>query len=336
MRQFLRRLSLIFIVAVVIAAGFVYSEWRRWQDQPLPIGETVIINVGQGTPVGALARDLKRQGVLEHARDLEWQARVRGLSGRIRAGEYRLQPGLTAAGLLDKLVAGEVILHALTIIEGSTFADLIRQVRAHPALKQTLPPDAGPAAVAGALGIEGHPEGRFLPETYRFPRGTTDLEFLRRTHRALEEYLARAWQARAEGLPYARPYEALIMASIVEKETALEEERFRIAGVFVRRLQKGMRLQTDPTVIYGLGEDFDGNLTRRHLTTDTAYNTYTRGGLPPTPICLPGKAAIDAALHPAEGDELYFVATGDGGHAFAATLEEHNRNVRRYQLGRDD
>lgn len=336
MKRILRGLTLILLLAIVIGAGYGYSEYRRWQEEALPIEQETIITVGPGTPLSVLATDLARRGLLHHARDLKWLALLRGDAEQIKAGEYRLQAGITTAGLLDKLVTGQVIQHAITIIEGTTFADLMRQVRAHRALRQTLPADAGPAQIAEAVGIDGNPEGRFLPETYRFPRGTTDVEFLRRAHEALQSYLDKAWAQRAADLPYDSPYEALIMASIVEKETAVEEERFRIAGVFVRRLQKGMRLQTDPTVIYGLGEDFDGNLTRRHLTTDTAYNTYTRGGLPPTPICLPGRAAIEAALQPAEGEALYFVATGDGRHAFARTLEEHNRNVRRYQLNGSD
>ena len=179
-----------------------------------------------------------------------------------------------------------------------------------------------------------HPEGRFLPETYQFPRGSTDLEFLRRAYLGMEQALAEAWERRAKDLPLDSPYEALILASIVEKETGLASERARIAGVFVRRLKRGMRLQTDPTVIYGLGEGFDGNLRRKDLRTDTAYNTYTRQGLPPTPICLPGLDAIEAVLHPDEGNSLYFVARGDGSHEFSDTLKAHNRAVRKYQLKR--
>jgi UPF0755 protein len=183
----------------------------------------------------------------------------------------------------------------------------------------------------------GHPdldaEGRFFPDTYLFPRGTTDIAYLKRAYAAAEKNLEEQWAARASDLPYRSPYEALIMASIVERETAVPDERPMIAGVFIRRLAKGMRLQTDPTVIYGLGESFDGNLRKRDLLADAPYNTYTRAGLPPTPICLPGRAALAAALHPAAGDALYFVARGDGSHQFSATLQEHEAAVRRYQLG---
>ena len=243
--------------------------------------------------------------------------------------------GLTPAALLDLLVSGKVIEYSLTLVEGWTFAQVLEATRSHPVLVQSLAPDAGPGDVMTALGHPGeHPEGRYFPDTYQFPRGTTDLQVLARSYDRMAEVLAREWDARAEGLPITDPYEALTLASIVEKETGRAEERPAIAGVFVRRLEKGMLLQTDPTVIYGLGDAFDGNLRRRDLERDTPYNTYTRAGLTPTPICMPGRDAIHAVLHPADGDALYFVATGDGGHHFSATLSEHNRAVRRYQLNR--
>jgi UPF0755 protein len=231
------------------------------------------------------------------------------------------------------LVNGEVVQHSLTIIEGWTFQQLLQAVRSHPMLTQTLA-DADPQAVMEALAEPGtHPEGWFYPDTYRFPRGTSDVEFLRRAYRVMQQRLAAEWEKRAEGLPLKSPYEALVLASLIERETAVAAERTRIAGVFVRRLRKGMRLQTDPTVIYGMGDAYEGRIRWRDLRTDTPYNTYTRHGLPPTPIAMPSGAAINAALNPADGKELYFVSRGDGSHHFSATLEEHNAAVRCYQLG---
>jgi UPF0755 protein len=234
--------------------------------------------------------------------------------------------------LLRKFVTGDVRLYSFTIVEGWTFRDLMSGLHRHDAIRKTLA-DEGWQQLVGSLGSDAtHPEGLFLPETYRFAKGTSDREVLRRAYEMMARALDEEWSSRAADLPLADPYEALILASIVERETAREDERARIAGVFVRRLQKGMRLQTDPTVIYGIGPDFDGNLTRRDLQTSTPYNTYTRAGLPPTPIALPGRAAIHAALNPAPGPELYFVATGlpDGSHRFSATKAEHDAAVAEY------
>jgi UPF0755 protein len=262
----------------------------------------------------------------------EWYGRLSGQAGRVRAGEYRIPAGSTPRQVMERLVSGEVLLHALTIVEGWTFHQMRRAINAHPAIRVTL--DGVPdEEVMALLGREGeHPEGWFLPETYRFPRGTSDVELMRIAHHAMVRALEAAWEGRRENLPLRSPYEALILASIIERETGLAVERPEIAGVFVRRLERGMRLQTDPTVIYGLGLDFEGRLRRVHLDTDTPYNTYTRGGLPPTPIALPGKESLAAAVQPLEGHTLYFVATGrpDGSHYFSTTLEEHNRAVQRY------
>jgi UPF0755 protein len=224
--------------------------------------------------------------------------------------------------------------HALTIIEGWTFKQLMAAVRRHQALTQTL---AGveEQEVMSRLGLEAmHPEGWFYPDTYHFPKGTTDAEFLRRAHQRMTTFLQTAWEKRDKDLPLDSPYQALILASIIEKETGVPSERSKIAGVFIRRLRKGMRLQTDPTVIYGMGERYDGNIRRRDLVTDTPYNTYVHKGLTPTPIAMPSGMAIEAALHPEDGTALYFVATGDGGHHFSNTLEAHNEAVRKYQLKR--
>ncbi len=317
------------------AGAWLAADLHAFLDRPLRLPpEGIVHEVAPGTSLAALAHALAARGVLDRPRYLVWYARWRGIARRIRAGEYHLPAGTTPRGLLEMLVAGRVRLHRLTVVEGWTFRELRAALRAHPAIVQTLG-DADGAAVMAEIGHPGeHPEGRFLPDTYRFPKGTTDVAFLRRAYEAMEAFLARAWAGRAPGLPLASPYEALVLASIVEKETSVPEERPLVAGVFVRRLARGMRLQADPTVIYGLGEAFDGNLRRRDLRRDTPYNTYTRAGLPPTPICLPGRASIEAVLHPAPGDALYFVAKGDGTHHFSATLAEHERAVRRYQLRR--
>jgi UPF0755 protein len=257
-------------------------------------------------------------------------ARFSGDATRIRAGEYLLTPGLTSLTLLDKLVAGEVVLHQVTVVEGSRFADMLAALRAHPAIvASTLDGDAIMAAL-GAPGV--HPEGQFFPDTYRFERGTPELEVLRSAHAALVTRLDAAWRNRDPAIALRSEYDALVLASIIEKETALAAERPLIAGVFHRRLARNMRLQTDPTVIYGLGAAFDGNLRRRDLDTDGPYNTYTRAGLPPTPIALPGQGSLEAAVSPDSGDAIYFVATGrgDGSHYFSATFEEHQRAVGEY------
>lgn len=332
MRKILKLIPLL-LIALAIAAGYV--TWQRWQTQPLPLEAARDLDVPTGSTLDGLARQLETEGLVHSAWELKVLARLRGDAAQIKAGEYVLQPGMTLDGLLDQLVAGRVKLHALTIVEGTTFADMLAQLRAHEAVSWTLE-DATPMEIAERLELPGdHPEGWFLPETYHFPRGTTDIAFLARAHAAMEDVLAAAWAERDDELPIETPYEALILASIIEKETAVESERTRIAGVFTRRLEKGMRLQTDPTVIYGLGEDYRGDIRSRHLRADTPYNTYTRSGLPPTPIALPSRESVFAAVHPAPGEALYFVARGPGReHVFSATLEEHNRAVREYAMQR--
>jgi len=287
-----------------------------------------------GSNLTAVAYKLQRLNILEHPRYLLWSARWQDKANQIKAGEYIIEPGTTVAALLEKITRGDVIQYPLAIIEGWTFRQLLQYLAGLDALKHTL--DGLPQEeVMVRIGKAGeHPEGRFFPDTYYYTRGMSDIKVLHRAYQAMEQFLSQAWQERDTGLPYQSAYEALTMASIIEKETAAPEERGQIAGVFVRRLQKRMRLQTDPTVIYGIGEHFDGNLRRRDLKTDTPYNTYRRHGLPPTPIALPGADSIMAALHPEDGDTLYFVARGDGSHYFSATIAEHNRAVRKYQLKR--
>ena len=321
-------------LGLALFLSLLYSDYQQFLDAPLEVSaDGQVLEVKPGMGINEIARHLQRQpGLSRPALYLEAHARLNGLAARLKVGEYALSPGLTPRTLIDRIVAGQVIQHALMVVEGWTFRQLQQAMTRHPKLAQTLQ-GLSDADVMARLGRPGeHPEGRFLPDTYHFPAGFTDEAFLRRAMTAMDQRLAEIWQNRAPNLPLDNPYQALILASIIEKETGLPAERPEIAGVFARRLLKGMRLQTDPTVIYGLGEAFDGDLRQRDLTTDTPYNTYTRKGLPPTPIALPGEAALKAAVNPAAGDALYFVADGQGGHVFSRTLAEHNRAVRRYQL----
>lgn len=331
MRGFVRALV---VLAVLGAVGwFAAQAWlSRAMNEPGPNQDVVRIHLPPGASVRSVLQTLEREGVLRDARAIEAQLRLNRQSFTPRAGNYDIAAHATPRQILDQLIEGRVVLEQLTIPEGWTFAEMRRAIAAHPKIKQTL---KGRTAeeIMSALGQPGqHPEGRFFPDTYRFADGATDLEILRLAHGQMQRELDAAWAARAKGLPLKSPEEALILASIVEKETGLESERPQIAGVFTTRLRKGMRLQTDPTVIYGLGEKFDGDLRRRDMTTDTPYNTYTREGLPPTPIALPGRGSLVAAVNPDETGAIFFVATGagDGAHVFSRTLEEHNAALARY------
>ncbi len=329
----LGRLAAIVALAALLALLTGWMVFDRWLSAPLATGpDAVRIEIPRGQPLAETARELERRGVLKHARWLSAYAGATGADARIRAGEYDVPPGTTPRTLLDLLQSGAVVQHSVTIVEGWTFRELRAALERSPELRNTL---AGrdDAAVMQALGEPGRPpEGLFFPDTYLFGKGTSDVDILRQARERMKRELDRAWAARAPDLPFDDPYEALILASVVEKETALASERARIAGVFTTRLRKGMRLQTDPTVIYGLGPQFDGNLRRADLERDGPYNTYTRAGLPPTPIALPGAQALAAATQPDERGELYFVATGeaDGSHAFSRTLAEHERAVAAY------
>jgi UPF0755 protein len=256
------------------------------------------------------------------------------LAAKIKAGEYRLPAGTTPREMVGMLVRGNVINYDVTLIEGWTYRQALQELHSQAKLGKKLLEDSD-MDLLRKLGLDEkypHPEGLFFPDTYQYQRGETDVDILLRAHSRLLNVLDTQWASRATNLPYDNKYQALIMASIVEKETGLASERPDIAGVFVRRLQKGMRLQTDPTVIYGLGDSYQGNLTRKHLVTPGPYNSYTNAGLPPTPIALVGEAAIEAALHPADSNSLYFVAKGDGSHYFSQTLEEHINAVRKFQI----
>lgn len=326
-----------FVVVVLVlllaagAGGALY--WQRVtavMRAPGPHQQPVELMVRPGAGVRSVLAELDSRGALADRRAVEVQLRLRGWP-QIKTGRYKIPPHASPADILDQLEEGRVVLEALTVIEGWTFADMRRALEAHAGVNSTLK-GKDVAAVMEAIGHAGeHPEGRFYPDTYRFAAGTTDRDLLALSYRKMAEALEEAWNSRVADLPIENAYQALTLASIVEKETGLASERPRIAGVFVTRLRKGMRLQTDPTVIYGMGPAYDGNIRERDLRTDTPYNTYTRGGLPPTPIALPSREAIIAATHPLETGDIFFVATGtgDGSHVFSATLEAHNAAVAR-------
>ena len=333
MRVILFKLIGVLVLVGSFTLGWFYMDYQGFKAEPLgevPEGHEITIEPGMG--LNTVSKRLEGEGVIRSARYFRWMARLEGRGSGIKAGTYRITAGTTPPVLLRQMMEGRVAQFSLTLVEGWNIHQVIEAVQHSADLKQTLR-GLTDAQVMARLGRPGeHPEGRFFPETYNFPRGLTDLAFLQRARRLMEERLAYEWEHREPNLPYQSAYQALIMASIVEKETGLASERRQIAGVFIRRLKKGMRLQTDPTVIYGLGIGFDGNLRRRDLLAENPYNTYRNKGLPPTPIAMPGGDAIHAALHPAPGNTLYFVAKGDGSHHFSATLEEHNRAVVKYQL----
>nr|WP_202394620.1 endolytic transglycosylase MltG [Xanthomonas sp. LMG 9002] len=322
------------VLALLLAAAgaWWWHGYRAFAEQPLRATQPSV-EVARGASLNGVLRNLRAAGVTQGS-DLQWQllARELGVAGKLRFGEYALQPALSPRELLLRMRKGQVIQYRFTIVEGWNVRQLRTALNAATPLVHTTT-DLSDSELMAKLGQPGqHPEGRFLPETYLYQRGDTDLQLLRRAHAAMDKALAAAWDARAKDLSLQSPEQALILASIVEKETGLAAERPQIAGVFVRRLQLGMKLQTDPTVIYGIGSAYDGNIRKRDLETDTPYNTYTRTGLTPTPIAMPGREALRAATNPAPGDSLYFVAIGDGSgaHAFSSSYAEHNAAVARY------
>jgi UPF0755 protein len=326
--KFFLRSLLILIFTALFAAGGSYL----WFTRPLAMPEGAVeLRVSPGSGLRHVAQSLNQAGVGIQPDLLALAARLQGREHAIRAGVYSVAPGTTPQTLLELLVSGKVLQAEVRLIEGWTFRQWRAQLARHPDLEHVTTA-LSEAELMARLGWPGQsPEGMFLPDTYRVDKYSTDLELLSRAARAMSEHLAREWRDREADLPYKNAYEALVMASIVEKETGVEADRAQVAGVFINRLRLGMRLQTDPTVIYGLGERFDGNLRKVDLQTDTPYNTYTRDGLPPTPIAMPGRASLHAALHPARTPALYFVARGDGSSHFSITLNEHNQAVDRYQ-----
>ncbi|MBC7623674.1 MAG: endolytic transglycosylase MltG [Aeromicrobium sp.] len=331
------RVIAILLFVLSVAAIAIGSAGIRFSRLPLDLPTVPFdFTVEKGLSLKAVSQKLADAGLLSEPYSLWVLGRLTDEASKIQAGRYRLVEPISPMELLQKLVDGNVLKVGVTFVEGVTFRDMRASLEANPDIRVTLKSMSNKDVLKKLAAPETNPEGLFFPDTYQFSPGTSDLDILRASYQAMQKRLAQAWQERAQGLPYRSPYEALIMASIIEKETGRADERPEIAGVFVNRLRRPMRLQTDPTVIYGLGENFDGNIRRRDLTNDTPYNTYTRDGLPPTPIAMPGLASIKAALNPATTDKIYFVATGngDGSHVFSRTLDEHNRAVAKYQLGR--
>lgn len=329
----IKRWLTIVLITATLAAGGSYYWLLWWAEQPLDNDSPIVLQVPSGQSLIALSKRLEQQELL-WARPWLLYARINQRTA-IKAGEYEIAAHINPRQLLEQLIAGQVIQYRAQILEGWTYAEALEYLQGLDYLDNKL---AGLdwKAQRQLLGMEWaeHPEGWFFPDTYHYSKGDSDVKILAAAQRKMTTLLEQLWEDRSDNLPYRSPYEALIMASIVEKETAIDEEREQIAGVFVRRLQKGMRLQTDPTIIYGLGSRYNGNIRKKDLQAKTPYNTYQIAGLPPTPIALPGARSLYAALHPDQGKSLYFVAKGNGYHQFSDTLEQHNEAVRKYQLQR--
>lgn len=323
-------------VVVLVASlvlGWFWQSYAQYQTiaTGFPGGDKIFM-IKKGAAVSTVVNSLIAEGIISDRSRFMWMVKHNDKSRNIQVGEYVISADMTPKTILEMFIAGKVKQHSFTIVEGWNFKQLLIAMSGSEKLTHTLA-DKTPEQIMTILGHENeHPEGRFLPDTYYFPASMSDKDFLQRAYNSMEKVLNDSWLNRDKNLPLKTPYEALILASIVEKETGVAREREQIAGVFIRRLEKNMRLQTDPTVIYGMGDSYNGNIRKRDLLKDTPYNTYRRKGLTPTPIALPGAAAIKAALHPADGSALFFVAKGDGSHQFSATVDEHNKAVRKYQL----
>jgi UPF0755 protein len=328
-----KTIVLAIVVIAIATSALAGLAFNRFLKSPATIpGESISFEIRPGSSFTTVSKNLADEGIISRAAWLRWYARYTGGASQIHAGQYRLESGDTPADILQRFIDGQVELYSFTIVEGWNYRELLSAMSAADVIQSSIVFEDWPAVLESFGDPHQHPEGLFLPETYHFPRNTRDVDVLRQAFELMQKTLEEEWLGRAENLPINSQYETLVLASIIEKETARVDERPKISGVFVRRLQTRMRLQTDPTVIYGLGLDFDGNITRKHLRTDTPYNTYTRHGLPPTPIAMPGRAAIHAALHPEPGKALFFVATGlgDGSHKFSDTKAEHDAAVREY------
>lgn len=323
----------ILIVLLVVGGIVIVRQAYNWLYSPIDsLTEATIYEVPQGTAFSVVLRDLHARNLIAHPTELTLWLRFSRPGYRLKAGEYQLRSGMSPLDVVELFNSGRVVMHSVTVIEGSTFLDFERTLAANDFVRK-ISSRLDVSQLMKRLGANvSHPEGRFFPDTYRFAKGTSDVELYAIAYRRMQSELDHAWAERDPALPLANAYEALILASIVEKETALGSERPLIAGVFIERLRKGMRLQTDPTVIYGMGNAYEGNIRKIDLQRDTPYNTYTRAGLPPTPICLPGRDSLKAVVHPTMTGALFFVATGrgDGSHHFSKTLEEHNAAVQRY------
>ena len=333
MMKFVKKLFTLSLLVLLLAGSVLVFQLLSFQQREINLEQaqtTVLITPGSN--IKAIAEDLTRQKLIEDPWLFILLAKLKDVETRVRAGEYLIEAGQNPDDLLQIFTEGKSIQYSLTVIEGWSFRQMMEAIAADPIIVHTLE-GKDDAQIMRLIGQpDQHPEGMFFPDTYRFPKGTTDVEFLSRAYLLMQQHLEREWVQRDDNLPLASSYEALILASIVEKETGAAFERPLIAGVFIERLRRNMRLQTDPTIIYGLGEGFDGDIRFRDLKKNTPYNTYLHAGLTPTPIALPGLDSIRAVLHPAETNALYFVSKGDGTHKFSATLQEHNDAVQRYQL----
>ncbi|SET49024.1 endolytic transglycosylase MltG [Thalassotalea agarivorans] len=330
----IKKIIIVLILLFVTAVLSINYLTEQHMTKPMNLASETMLDVEKGTSFYRFSKTLVEKGWVDNRLWLRIYAKKHPQLTRLKAGSYMVTPNTSAKQLLEQLVEGKEFHWSITFIEGSTFKDMLNVLAQHEEVKQTLS-DMSVAQIAQKLAIDNpNPEGWFYPETYAFTKGTTDLALLKRAHVKMKTVLEQAWNNKAKDLPYKSPYEALIMASIVEKESAYTKEMPRISSVFVNRLNKGMRLQTDPTVIYGLGDRYQGDIKRKHLREKTAYNTYRINGLPPTPIAMPGLTAIEATLHPEQSDYLYFVAQGGGQHYFSKTLAEHNKAVRKYILGK--
>jgi UPF0755 protein len=326
------------LIAVLLVAGLGFAGWMAWFAlSPLPLATSPLeFSIRSGQGLRGAAQQIADAGVGFPSWQFSWLGRLAGKASEIKAGSYEIATGTTAWNLLEKLTRGDVTQAEIVLVEGRTFRQFRAVLDAEPNIRHDTAGLSDTDLLARIGATEKHPEGLFLPDTYLFAKQSSDVDILRRAYRAMQRKLTSEWASRESGVPYETPYQALIMASIIEKETGQASDRPLIASVFINRLRSGMLLQTDPTVIYGLSEKFDGNLRKRDLTADTAYNTYLRPGLPPTPIAMPGLASLQAGLHPSASDKFYFVARGDGSSVFSRTLEEHNRAVAKYQKRKGD
>ena len=325
-----RVLSVLGLLIPAIVGATLTVDYVRFIGQPVDLGEKTLYEITPGSSFRKVVAELHRQGVIDKPYYWRLLARLQGKANKIKAGHYHLVGPMSPTQLLDVFVDGKTVQYSLTLLEGWNFRQVLNAVTSHPEIKTTLSEGDEVMALLDQPGM--NPEGWFYPDTYFFPKGTTDIQFLARCHRLMSDRLQQEWASRADGLSLKTPYEALILASIVEKETAVPDERPMIAAVFLSRLKKGMRLQTDPTVIYGMGANYDGNIRSQDLRRDTPYNTYVHSGLTPTPIAMPSGAALHAVLNPAKTKALYFVAKGDGRHHFSETYQEHRKAVIKYQL----
>jgi len=321
------------VLVLSLFLGWFWQSYNQFVSTPVTLSQNNIeFKIASGSSLTRVANSLAAQGIISDVQLFLYMIKFDDQKASIQAGEYILEAGMTPKDIYKRFVDGKVKQYPFTIVEGWSFKQLIVALGANQHLEHQLANKTHQEIMISIGHIGEHPEGRFLPDTYHFPAGSTDKLFLKRAYDAMAKVLKNEWENRQTGLPYKTAYEALIMASIVEKETGVAKERKQIAGVFVRRIEKRMRLQTDPTVIYGMGDEYKGNLRKKDLKKDTPYNTYRRRGLPPTPIALPGEAAINAALHPHDDKTLYFVAKGDGSHYFSENIEAHNKAVRKYQI----